>query len=443
MKTRVLSYLATAIALFQTASLAQQPPDALVVADRIGQPVEFQDEVKAVSYSRSTDGFYFSFGQPYPAQVLSVWLSRELYDTLPANHTLVGRVVRIKGRLEKGPEGRPLLKMSSRDQFALLKIDEAVLSEPSLDGKQNRDQFMAAVWQTFRRGDFDKLETLAEELRQSRERFTDGIWISDAFFSALRVGTKTPADRFASINEALAKWDTARPGSLVAPIFKARFHCDLAWRGRTNHSGKNVTPEGWQEFKRELGSAREILENRPASKIHPEYFAVMQSIALGQSWQRDDYMRLFAEATNVEPDYYAFYFNTAQYLSSCWHGKKGEWEAFAERQRQLHGAGGAGDGLYARIAWAMKDHCHNLFRETAISWDVMASGMEYLIRQNPNSRYLKNAYANFAWKARDRARLRKLLPVVVSDPDMNIWVNLENVGIAEKFAASTSSATDR
>lgn len=439
MNNRVFSCLASAIAFFQAATLAQQVPHAGAVADKIGQAVEFQDEVKAVSYSRSTDGLYLSFGLPYPSQLLSVWVPRELYDTLPGNRKLVGRVVRIKGQLENGPEDRPLLKLSSPDQFTLLQTDEAVLSEPMLDGKQNRDQFMAAVWQTFRRGEFDKLETLAEELRQSRERFTDGLWISDAFFSALRVGTKTPAERFALIDETLAKWETARPGSIVTPIFKARFHCDLAWRGRGNDSASKVTPEGWQEFKRELAIAREILDSHPSSKIHPDYFAVMQSVALGQSWRRDDYMRLFAEATHLEPDYYAFYFHTAQYLSSCWHGKKGEWEAFAEQQRQLHGVGGAGDGLYARIAWSMKDQCHDLFRESAISWEVMASGMEYLIRENPNSRYLKNAYANFAWKARDRPRLRKLLPEVLSDPDMNIWVNLENVGIAEKSAASETS----
>ena len=437
MKTRTLLFVAIGVGLFHAGAFAQQKlPDAIGVADKIGQQVEFQDEIKAVSYSRSTDGLYLSFGLPYPSQVLSVWVSHQLYDTLPGNRMLVGRVVRIRGQLEKGPEGRPLLTMTSADQFTLLKTDEAVLSEPTLDGKQDRDQFMAAVWQTFRRGEFDKLEKLAEELRQSRERFTDGTWISDAFFSAFRSGAKRPQERFDTLEETLGKWDTARPGSVVTPIIRARFHCDLAWKGRGNDSARKVTAKGWQEFKRELGIARDLLETHAGSKIHPEYFAVMQSIALGQSWPREDYMRLFAEATNLEPDYYAFYFNTAQYLSRCWYGKKGEWEAFAEHYRQVRGAGGAGDGLYARIAWAMKDQCQDLFHGSAISWEVMAAGMEYLIHEHPDSRYLKNAYANFAWRAHDRLRLRKLLPGVLTDPDMNIWVNLENVAMAEKLAAS-------
>jgi hypothetical protein len=42
------------------------------------------------------------------------------------------------------------------------------------------------------------------------------------------------------------------------------------------------------------------------------------------------------------------------------------------------------------------------------------------------------------WKADDRVRLRKALPAIKSDPDMTIWVNLENVAMAEKFAASNA-----
>jgi hypothetical protein len=431
------SLLFPLLALFQVIALAQEVPNAAQVAGAIGREIEFQDEIKAISYSRSTEGYYFSFGAPYPAQVLSVWVSRELYDYLPASHKLVGRLVRIKGELEKSPSG-PLVKLKSRDQFTLMQADEAVLSEPLLDGKQDRDQFMAAVWQTFRRSEFDKLETLAEELRQSRERFSDGLWMSDAFFSAFAVGEKTSSERFASVEQLIAKWEAARPGSIVTPIVKAGFHKDLAWKSRGNDSARTVKPEGWKGFKRELAIARSILEKNPGARIHPAYFAVMQSIALGQGWSKEEFMRLFAEATAVERDYYAFYFNTAHFLLPQWHGRKGEWEQFAEEQRQARGAGGEGDALYARIAWALQPYYPHMFRETAISWDVMASGLEYLVRQYPESRFTKNAYAYFAWKAGDRARLRKALPEIKAAPDMNIWVNLENVALAEKFAASNT-----
>jgi hypothetical protein len=79
-----------------------------------------------------------------------------------------------------------------------------------------------------------------------------------------------------------------------------------------------------------------------------------------------------------------------------------------------------------------------MFRETAVSWEEMASGFDYLMKQYPDSKYLKNAYANLAWRAGDRVRLRKMLDEIKANPDMEIWVNLENVGLAEKFAESDS-----
>ena len=110
---------------------------------------------------------------PYPAQVVSVWASAELFDQLPRHDALVGRMVRIKGRLEKSPSG-PLVRLESREQFQLLQADEAVLTKQVLDGRMDRNQFQAAVRQHLTRNEFDRLDLLADELRQSRERFADG-----------------------------------------------------------------------------------------------------------------------------------------------------------------------------------------------------------------------------------------------------------------------------
>ena len=86
----------------------------------------------------------------------------------------------------------------------------------------------------------------------------------------------------------------------------------------------------------------------------------------------------------------------------------------------------------------MRHRYHNLFRETAVNWEIMASGFQYLIKQHPQSDFLKNVYAYFCWKAADPVRLREALPLIRANPDMQIWVKLENVAFAEKFAASKS-----
>lgn len=183
-----------------------------------------------------------------------------------------------------------------------------------------------------------------------------------------------------------------------------------------------------------MAAARQILESSPAAKSYPEYYDLLLSVAICQRWPRGAFFAIFDEATHVHPGHYPYYIRAAERLLPKWDGKPGEWEAFAERERQRLGAG-VGDAVYAQIGWSMKHRYRNMFRETTVSWDTMASGFQYLMKQYPRSAFLKNVYAYFAWKAADRIRLRAAFPQVRANPDMEIWVNLENVALAKKFAA--------
>ncbi len=427
------------IALFlpKALSLAEEVAKAAEVAQKVGQTVTFQDEVKAVSFSRSTRGYYLSFGAPYPQQVLSVWVAEKLYDQLPFAHKLVDRTVRITGVLESSPTG-PLLKIDSLDQLAVVEMDEAVVSQLILDGRRDRHKFQAAVQQIFAREDFQTLEKLAEELRQSQERTADGDWLLNIFFTALHVAVNAPDEDYTFTEGRLANWAKARPESLVLTLMQAQFHRDLAWHAVKSGSWRSVNSDTRKVYRKEIALSRQILEGHPAEKIYPPYFDLMLDVAICQRWPRANFFRLLEEATTTYPEDEFYYLRGAEYLLHYWGGKKGEWEAYAEKERRRFGASGAGDALYARIGWSMVHRYRNLFRETAISWEEMASGFDYLIKQHPDSNYLKNAYANLAWRADDRVRLRKLLAEIKSNPDMEIWVNLENVALAENFAVTDS-----
>lgn len=178
--------LADLLALGPVAAPAAALPDGGEVAARIGQPVEFEDVIQAISFSRSRRGYYFSFGAPYPKQSLSVWVTEDLYEQLPRDPGLMGRRVRIRGQLENSPTG-PMLSLASPDDFELLEVKDAMLSKSFLDGRMDRERSMAAVGQAFWREDFATLELLGQELQESRERFSDGTWILNAFFQALAV----------------------------------------------------------------------------------------------------------------------------------------------------------------------------------------------------------------------------------------------------------------
>ena len=431
-QTYLIASLLVIAALSPTAH-SQTLPDAAAAAKQLYQNVTFEDVIKAVSKSKTHDGFYLSFGAPYPKQVLSVWAANETYRRLPGAGALVGRTVRIHGIVNPTATG-PMIYLESPIEFRLLPVDDATISKPQLEGKADRHQFVVAIRQHLKRKDFDTIETLGQELHESHERFTDGTWMLDAFFGAFTLGTDRSSETFEERARTIADWKTRYPNSILPILVEARFRIDLAWKWRGSEVASKVTEEGWPHFREELAAARQILEANPQAKVSPEYFDEMQIIALGQAWNKEDYFRLFSEAVGREPDYYRFYSAAAYYLLPKWHGKKGDWERFAEEQRRKLG-GAAGDALYTRIAWSQADeYRHHLFDKTAISWETMAAGFDALTHQYPESNYLKNAYAWFAWEAKDRDRLRPALEAIKAHPDMDIWVNLENVQFAEKFA---------
>jgi hypothetical protein len=423
--------------LLPSLGFAQDPPKAAAVADKIGQDIEFQDEVKAVSFSRSTQGYYLSFGAPYPKQVLSVWTDQKIYEQLPFTKKLVGRTVRIRGKLEQSPTG-PLLKLTSLDQLGVVETDEAILSEAFLDGRRDRHRFKAAVSQNLARDEFQTLETLASELLQSREQSADGAQLIDCFLYAFIVPVNAPDEDFAFLESKLTAWARARPESPLVPLLEAQLHRDLAWHAVGTGVFRNISKENRAAYRKEMMTARQILESHPGAKVYPAYYDMLLSIAACQRWPRPAFFAVVDEATQAHPHpgYYLYQIAGAHRLLPRWGGKPGEWEAYAEHERQRLGAGAEGDALYAEIGWSMRRRYHNMFRETALNWEIMASGFQYLMKQRPQSEFLKNVYANFCWRAADRARLREALPMVRANPDMEIWVNLENVALAEKFAKS-------
>lgn len=411
-------------------SRADQPLHATEAAARLGQKVVMEDVVQAFSHSRTKKGGYLSFGAPYPKQVLSVWVPDEICDQIPHKPGLIGRTVRIRGTVAESPTG-PMIRLASPEQFDLLDANAAILAKDFLDGQMDREHFMAAVAQTFWREDFATLDELFTELQQSHERFADGTWIESSFFKAFDVVDNESDERYAEVGHKIDRWRSGNPTSAAAELVQAGYHLNLAWHARVLASAAQKT-EVRAEFQREVSVARQLLEAQPGAKVVPDWFVKMEIVAIAQHWTAEEFFQLLREAVTLEPDYYTFYFQAARYLRDC--GGKGAWEKFAEAQRQARGAGGEGDVLYTRIAWSMSVNYRNLFQSSSISWKTMAAGFDRLMQQHPQSLWLKNAYAQFAFQARDRARLRPALAAIGDHPDMEIWVNLENVGFARRFA---------
>lgn len=129
--------LAGLLALGPRAAPAGTLPDAARLRRGSVSRSSSKTSSKAISFSRSHQGYYFSFGAPYPKQSLSVWVTQELYEQLPRDPGLMRRRVRISSQLETVRLARCSRSLRP-DDFELREVKDAMLSKSFLDGRMDR-----------------------------------------------------------------------------------------------------------------------------------------------------------------------------------------------------------------------------------------------------------------------------------------------------------------
>ncbi|MGF1678287.1 MAG: DUF4034 domain-containing protein, partial [Candidatus Methylacidiphilales bacterium] len=211
---------------------------------------------------------------------------------------------------------------------------------PIKDGPEQRAEFRKAVFQLFEQERFDLLESMGNHLVDKQERFPEGLWKAERFFSGCDNDVNTDAEARAGL-ERLDRWEKQFPQSEWVPILRASLWNHYAWAARGSGYANTVTDEGWKNFAKRLAEAKRILEATPSradGSRNPFWYLTMQTTALGQSWKRSDYEALFLEATTHHPDFHYFYLKKGYFLLPRWYGKKGEWQKFAVEASKKHGA---------------------------------------------------------------------------------------------------------
>lgn len=312
------------------------------------------------------------------------------------------------------------------------------------DGIEARQKFAKVTHQLFEQGKFDEIEKMAKELRVSKARFPYGRWKLHSLYDGLDPdnGTKNQAGWDAEFKK-LDEWKKQFPNSITQNVARSRLLTNYAWAARGNGWGNTVTDNGWKLFSERLAQARTVLEE--AKKLPEkcsEWFAAMQTVALGQDWDRAEYDRLFNEAVAFEPTYQEFYFEKAQYLLPRWYGKEGEWERFAEEAAKGPDKE-EGMGIYARIAWGQTDYYSNIFKETRIEWPKMKQGFIALEKCYPNSPANLNAFCKFAAQAGDLETTAALLKRIGDHPMLKVWGTLGAFERAKAMSSGTSLAKPR
>ena len=429
-----------AVVLLAGPGLAQTVLSVDEAAKRIGEVVTFEGKVMGVAASPEFKATYVSFGGAYPRQKLSVLFAGdyEAFLTSCKLPRLNERTVRVTGAVEKGKKG-PVVRVTNLAQVVVAEVRERVSLYATGDGPVFRKQMRATLADLFAAEDYAALDKVAAEWSQGKERFLDGIWKIARFYDAISDMEMSFPERF----KRLETWQAAFPDSLAPRLLHADAMVEYAWEARGDGVASTVTEEGWKVFKERLATARMELAALTARRTEcPHWFVVMQTIALGQGWSREEYEALFDEAIRSEPEYLTFYERKIYYLQPKWHGEEGDELKFVNSLPERL-PGGVGAEIYARLAWSgmaaanqrLRNSGGRYFPDMGLKWEPMKAGFERICARYPESNRMRNAYAIFAGKAGDWETCNRLLLEIGDRFDMDLWATWENVAAARMWAA--------
>ena len=291
--------------------------------------------------------------------------------------------------------------------------------------------------------EFDSLDRIADVARTTKARFPGGDWKLEIFYR----GVSRPEDDPKATNTdwqyhigKIKKWIEQKPASITARVGLAEAYVEYGWRARGSGYASTVTEEGSKLFQERLAMAETVLTDaRKLGVMCPQWYSVMQTIALGQGWGTDRYNKLFEEATKFEPLYYTYYEFKAIFLLPRWYGQSGDWERFADSTAQRVG-GKEGSIIYYLIAMDMANiykeeiFGDKLISETKVSWPQIKQGFADLAQVYGTSIHGTNQICSIAVLSVDKPFSRQLFARIGDNWDPWIWRIRENFETLKAWA---------
>jgi TPR repeat protein len=294
----------------------------------------------------------------------------------------------------------------------------AVISEGPFAGGDLKRKAVKLLYQA----DYDSLERLAKDLRDSKARFADGAWKLNVFYSAFsepREEDKVGWERFLS---KLDNWHMKYPDSVTAKCAAAKGWISYAKLARGEGYADTVTEEGWKLFYKRLQRAYPLIEKAPPgnSRDCPERLSMLMGVLNAAGGEKSSFDFIFNRAIAFEPLYYYYYINKAIYLMPRWHGEAGDWQRFAEEAIPLSPKS-EGMANYTRIIINMANNKEfTSFKKAGVSWPKMKQGFYDLQKNFPASLWNMNLFCKFASAAGDKQTAQRLF-ASIDYPYLTVW----------------------
>jgi hypothetical protein len=304
-----------------------------------------------------------------------------------------------------------------------------------------RKSMIKQVADAWRASDFAWLDVTADEYARTGAKTYSGKSRLDFFYGALHDQLKIawpvgwyrasppscqceipdPAhyeeadNRWQVVRAKLNTWVAQAPDSSNAKLALVEMLLQRAWFYRGTGYAGSVPPEAWPLYSRYMEEARNILSDNQAIRTSdPEWFALMFSVAMSQSWPQSELGPLLQDLRTSGTLYAHAYQNAALLMLPKWGGSYEELESFARQVIADHGDEGL--EIYARIYWVVGAL---EFPHTHADWSLMKRGFETMIQKYPEPFNL-NGMAMFACAAGDGITFKEISERLGRDLDPTI-----------------------
>ena len=285
--------------------------------------------------------------------------------------------------------------------------------------------------------DFDLLDRAADAARASKEKVAGGFWrLEEIYIGLERPFTATSDYEWNQHLQLLKEWAKAKPNSLTAPVALAQTYVLFAWKARGGGMANTVSEESWKLFHERLHEAYAALAAAAdrGQQLCPVWYSVMQQIALGESWPRELYERLFAKAVTRNPTFYDYYRQKVIYLLPQWHGNPGELAEYVDSVAQSENDANS-SLLYFLINESVGMYDWSEKRKPAAHYDVLKRGFLNLQKTHGATLRDTNWACYKALLANDRPFAKELFTQLKDNADLRIWETKEFFNSAKQFAS--------
>jgi hypothetical protein len=165
----------------------------------------------------------------------------------------------------------------------------------------------------------------------------------------------------------------------------------------------------------------------------------MQTVALGQGWDRTSYDELVDEAIKSEPLYPHYYSKKSYYLLPRWHGDEGESEMFMTEATDRVGGPEGSFLFYYTFTYLVDFYKQDKVFESRVIeyWPRLKQGFSDLDHLHGVTYSMVNLYGQMAFVAGDKEETRTALDRVGTNWNKRVWRSQEAFNRAKAWAADT------